>query len=35
MTSVYILVLLPFLSTIKEKEMIDSKEVYNKKDLDE
>jgi len=35
MTSVYILILLPFLSTIKEKEMIESKDLYNKQDIDE
>lgn len=35
MTSVYILILLPFLSIIKEKEMIESKDMYNKQDFDE
>lgn len=30
MTSVYIVILLPFLSMIREKEMIESKDLYNK-----
>lgn len=32
MTSIYIIILLPFLSIIKEKEMIDSKDLYSKED---
>lgn len=32
MTSIYVIILLPFLSIIKEKEMIDSKVLYSKED---
>lgn len=32
MTSIYVIILLPFLSIIKEKEMIDSKDLYSKED---
>lgn len=34
LTSVYVLILLPFLSIIKEKEMIECKDYYNKEDMD-
>lgn len=33
MTSIYVIILLPFLSIIKEKEMIESKDYYNTEDL--
>lgn len=35
LTSIYVLILLPFLYIIKEKEMIESKDLYSKEELDE